>query len=84
MSFWEKYKPLIVMVPAIVGLHIGWFWLQGNEALNPEAKNEKLTEQPIVSVGLHFQQVNGQSNVYFSNGPFFHFAGGEENLSESD
>lgn len=48
-SFWEKFKPAIVLAPALVALHYGWFYIQGNEKLYPQ-KGEKLTEQPIVTV----------------------------------
>lgn len=50
MSIWEKYKPIIVMVPSLVALHYGWFWLQGNESIYPQKYGPKLEEQPIVTV----------------------------------
>lgn len=52
-KIWYKYKPTIVMVPALIGLHYGWFYLQGNEKLYPYA-GSKLTEQPIVTVRNYF------------------------------
>lgn len=50
MSIWQKYKPIIVMVPSLVALHYGWFWLQGNESIYPQQYGPKLEEQPIVTV----------------------------------
>lgn len=48
-KIWNNNKPTIVMVPALIALHYGWFYLQGNEELYPNA-GPKLTEQPIVTV----------------------------------
>lgn len=47
-SFYNDYKPCIVMIPAIVALHFIWFKIQQNEKLVP--KGEQLTEQPLVTV----------------------------------
>lgn len=58
MGFWEKYKPTLVIVPCLVALHYGWFWLQGNENIYPQANGVKLTEQPIVTVRIHFNTRN--------------------------
>lgn len=58
LVFWEKYKPVIVMVPTIVAIHYGWFWLQGNEAINPNANKGKITEQPIITVRNHIRAQN--------------------------
>lgn len=43
-NFYEQYKVLIVMVPSIIGIHYGWYYLQQAACEVP------LTEQPIVSV----------------------------------
>lgn len=47
-AIWKGYAPIIVLVPALVGIHYGWFYLQQNDRLVP--KSQQLTEQPIVSV----------------------------------
>lgn len=47
-TLWKKYAPVIVLVPAIVGIHYGWFLLQQNEKLVP--KDQQVKEQPIVTV----------------------------------
>lgn len=47
-TLWKNYSPVIVLVPAIVGIHYGWFLLQQNEKLVP--KDQQVTEQPIISV----------------------------------
>lgn len=51
-SFWNDYKPLLVMGPVVVGLHWMWFKLQQNPKL--VAKEEQLTELPIITVSIKF------------------------------
>lgn len=47
-TLWKNYAPVIVLVPAIVGIHYGWYLLQQNEKLVP--KHQQVREQPIVTV----------------------------------
>lgn len=47
-TLWKKYAPVIVLVPAIVGIHYGWYLLQQNEKLVP--KDQQVREQPIITV----------------------------------
>lgn len=47
-SFWHDWKPVLVMGPALVGLHWMWFKLQQNQKL--VAKEEQLTELPLLTV----------------------------------
>lgn len=51
-SFWNEWKPVLVMGPGIVGLHWIWFKLQTNEKL--VEKEEQLTELPIITVSTGF------------------------------
>lgn len=48
VSFYRKYKPLVVMIPAIIAIHYGWFLLQKDERIVP--KSEQLTELPVITV----------------------------------
>lgn len=50
LTTFQKIRPTLIMVSAIVGLHYGWFLLQQNERLVP--KEEQLSEQPILTVGV--------------------------------
>jgi len=38
-DFWRSYKVLLVMLPSLVLVHLGWYRLQGNPRLRskPEA-----------------------------------------------
>lgn len=47
-SFWNNWKPVLVMGPAFAGLHWMWFKLQQNPKL--VAKEEQLTEMPLLTV----------------------------------
>lgn len=38
------------MGPPFIALHYLWFYLQGNEAINPHKYGPKIEEQPIVTV----------------------------------
>lgn len=49
-TIWKKYSPVIVLVPAIVGIHYGWYLLQQNERIVP--RDQQVREQPIVSVSI--------------------------------
>lgn len=48
LSFYEKYKPIIVMSTGLIAVHYGWFYLQKNERIVPVS--EQLTEFPITTV----------------------------------
>lgn len=48
VSFYQKFKPLVVMIPAIFAIHYGWFLLQKDERIVP--KSEQLTELPVITV----------------------------------
>lgn len=46
MQIWKNYGPIVVFVPALIGIHYGWFALQ--QRFVPE--DARLSEQPILSV----------------------------------
>lgn len=50
LSTLRQIRPTLFMIGGLIGLHYGWFVLQQNEKLVP--KEEQLTEQPIVTVGV--------------------------------
>lgn len=49
-GFLNRWSVTIVMIPALVGMHWGWFVLHKNEALVP--KHQQKDELPIVSVNF--------------------------------
>ncbi|XP_001866613.2 uncharacterized protein LOC6049926 [Culex quinquefasciatus] len=51
-GFLNRWSVTIVMIPALVGMHWGWFVLHKNEALVP--KHQQKDELPIVSAARKF------------------------------
>ncbi|XP_055379655.1 uncharacterized protein LOC129610894 [Condylostylus longicornis] len=49
-SFFQKYLVTIVMIPSIIGIHIGWNFLQKNPTL---VKEEERIDLPIIT-GLKY------------------------------
>lgn len=60
-GFLNRWSVTIVMIPALVGMHWGWFVLHKNEALVP--KHQQKDELPIVSVISEEWQNRGEGDL---------------------
>ena len=51
-KLWKNNKVMIVMVPALVGLHMAWRWVQDQEEFVPKGTQK---EYPWIEISRHYK-----------------------------